>query len=291
MPDYRGPSRRSRLGVTVRTGMHGAIHSLLASIMFFTRVPCGRWYRYDPSHEARASVFLPAVGWLVGAVAAAVYLLTAGWLPANVAVVIVLCTSALLTGAMHEDGFADFCDALGAGGDRKRTLEIMSDPRIGAYGATGLVLALLLKYSTLSALLGGSAPGAPARAAFVFALLIGAHASSRWAAAAIMAVYDHARPDGGPKSASVARRMSGADLALSSVFGLAPVVVLALIGGAPLLAAALSAPIAAGVLASLFLKRLGGYTGDCLGAVQQVAEILFYGAVLTIASFGVPPAP
>lgn len=260
-----------------------SVHSLLASIMFFTRVPCGRWYRYDARHEARACVFLPAVGWLVGAVAAGVYLLAAQWLPANVAVVLAMCATAIVTGAMHEDGFADFLDGMGTGGTAQRRLEVMSDPRLGVFGAVGLFLVLLLKYATLSALFDGSILGAPAYAALVVAVFIGAHASSRLAAVAILAAYDHARPQGGRKTASVARRMSGSDLALASIFGLVPVIGLALIGGAPLLAAALSAPAAMVVLGRMFLSRLGGYTGDCLGAVQQVAEVLFYLAVLAIA--------
>jgi adenosylcobinamide-GDP ribazoletransferase len=166
----------------------------------------------------------------------------------------------LVTGALHEDGLADTADGLGAK-DRARALEIMADSRIGTYGTVALVLTLLARVATLASL------GAPLRVA---AALVAAAAASRAAMAVVMWRQPRARPAGLAAAAgrpTAARVAAGAGLAAAIAFlGLPPV---------PALLGLASLALTAAAVATLLGRRLGGCTGDTLGAVQQLAELAF----------------
>ncbi len=167
-----------------------------------------------------------------------------------------------LTGALHEDGLADTMDGLGGGHTRERALEIMKDPRIGAFGAIALMLVLALKIATLSTL----------PLAWTLTTLIAGHALSRWCAVLLVARLPYARADSSTRAKPVVERVALSDIAIASLFGLAP---LALCGW-PALWGALAAVSVTNLLRPWFLRRLGGYTGDTLGATQQITEVVFY---------------
>ena len=167
------------------------------------------------------------------------------------------------TGAFHEDGLADMVDGLGGGWDKLRILEIMKDSRVGSYGVLATVLALLGKFLLLASL---AAPLVP------FALLAG-HALSRFCATALLASMDYVREDLLAKVKPLATRLTAGGLLFSLLFVLPP---LAMLPPAQALAGGLLAALATVWLAAKFRRWLGGYTGDCLGAVQQVSEIAFY---------------
>jgi adenosylcobinamide-GDP ribazoletransferase len=174
----------------------------------------------------------------------------------------------LATGAFHEDGLADAADGLGGGLTRERALEIMRDSRIGTYGALALGMALALKFAALAAL-------APADAAALVAL---GHGISRYAPVAVVARHPYAR-ETGAKFTAPSVSAAGHRVALATTLALAAALALAL-GPGGALAALAGAALLAALGARRYLRRLGGYTGDCLGATQQMAELgLYLGAL------------
>jgi adenosylcobinamide-GDP ribazoletransferase len=247
------------------------------ALQFFTRLPIPTWVGFEASWLQHASRYFPLVGCVVAAVAAAVYFAAALVLPAPVAAVLSTAASIYLTGAFHEDGFADACDGLGGGLTRERVLEIMKDSRIGAYGAIGIVCMLAAKLSALAML--------PPRVA-VSALFL-AHPLSRLAAASLIWKLDYVRGEG--KTKPLAQQMTTGEFTVAFLTALLPAPVLLATGWIGLdavLAALLAAVLAAVWLGRKLYRRLGGYTGDCLGAVQQVAEVFIYMGVLATLGHG-----
>jgi adenosylcobinamide-GDP ribazoletransferase len=245
--------------------------------MFYTRLPCPAWVGCSDDQLNRSTRYFPAIGWLVGAVVAGVLAAAARLWPAPVAAVLALAAGVLLTGAFHEDGLADVADGFGGGTDRQRTLDIMKDSRVGAYAVIALVLLFGLKAAALTAL---AAAGLwPLTAAVAFA-----HVLSRWSVVTIIWRGDYARADLTSKVKPIGRRISAAGMAAATVW-LLPAVGLAWWRPWWLLAL----PVALGlrlVLAVWFRRRLGGYTGDCLGAAQQIIETAVLLTVLGCLRFG-----
>jgi adenosylcobinamide-GDP ribazoletransferase len=266
------PPMTSRAGVIER-----AVHQLrlfFIALQFFTRLPIPRWVGFEADWLHHASRYLPAVGIVVGVVAAAAYQL-AGWLwPHAIAVLISTVAGIYLTGAFHEDGFADTCDGLGGGVAPHRVLEIMQDSRIGAYGAIGIGLMLAVKCVTLFSL----------SPQMVVAALLLAHPLSRLAAVALIWQLNYVKAEG--KAKPLAQLMSTVEFLIAVTTVLPVAIALHFTGWLSwpaMLAGVVAVAIAAAWLARKFVRRIGGYTGDCLGAVQQVAETAFYLAVLAMA--------
>lgn len=240
-----------------------------AALRFFTRIPVPAWVGHSEVQLSHAARWFPGVGWIVGAIGAVVTLATAWLWPPAIAVLAGMAATVLVTGAFHEDGLTDALDGLGGGWTREQTLAIMRDSRIGSYGAIGLVLVLQIKFAVLYELLAGR--GAVSPAPIFIAALIGGHAVSRLAATALIFALDYARAEG--KSRPLATRLEKGELAFAALWGLAPCVLLPL----PQAVVALTLVALVTWLAGrTFVRRLGGYTGDCLGATQQLTEIAFY---------------
>jgi adenosylcobinamide-GDP ribazoletransferase len=247
------------------------------ALQFFTRLPIPAWVGFEAAWLQHASRYFPLVGVVVAAIAAGVYYAAALVLPAPVAAVLSTAASIYITGAFHEDGFADTCDGFGGGMTKERALEIMKDSRVGAYGAIGIVCMLATKLSGLAML--------PPRVA-VAALFV-AHPLSRLAATALIWRLDYVRGEG--KAKPLAQQMTNAEFAIAALTCLLPAACLLAtdaMAPAAMLAAIVAATAAALWLGRLFVRRLGGYTGDCLGAVQQLAEALIYIAVLATLGHG-----
>ncbi len=253
-------------------------HYLLA-LQFFTRIPVtGRlaaWVGYSPELLRKSAAHFPGVGWLVGLAAALVYAVLARMLPdASYAplVLAVLSTvfTVLLTGAFHEDGLADVADGLGGSHERERALDIMKDSRVGSFGALALVLALLAKVALL-ALLGEADPALACGALFF------AHVLSRFTPLWLIRLLPHVGDTANSKSKPLADSIDLAGLGVALLWTLAALALA--VWWMPEIAWAW--PVLASVLAwlwmwRLFARRLQGYTGDGLGATQQVCEIAFY---------------
>lgn len=249
--------------------MDKLLHQLrlfFVALQFLTRLPTPRWVGFDPAWLHRSGRYFPAVGLCVGLVAAAVFGAAHRAFGPPVAAVLCIAATVLLTGAFHEDGFADTCDGLGGAVGRERALEIMKDSRIGTYGAVGLVLMLGLKAATLASM-------APATAV---AALLFAHTASRAAAVGVMGALPYAGDAGHAKAKPMANQVQPLDVAVA----LATAALLAgwlatawpAAGWSRVASSAIAAALMAVWCARWLKRRLGGFTGDTLGATQQLVE-------------------
>lgn len=255
------------------TRMNGVRHFLLA-LQFFTRVPVtgrlAQWVGFSPQMLRASAAHFPGVGWVVGAAGAVVFVLAVQGVPPLVAALLSTIATVLLTGAFHEDGLADLADGLGGSADRDRALEIMKDSRIGAFGAIALVLALGFKLALLSAI---ALQGAHA---VVVALLAG-HVLSRLAPLFLIRWLPYVGDSGASKSKPLADAISGGAVLIGVLWAVPAAVALFVWQDAGHAAAALAAcAFAALWMARWFRRRLQGFTGDGLGATQQVCEIAIY---------------
>jgi len=260
--------------------MQRQIVLFLVATQFLTRLPTPAWETFQPSWLPQSARYFPLVGVLVGGINVSIWWLLGHWLPPAVTVGLTLAVSLLVTGAFHEDGFADTCDGFGGGTTRDRILAIMKDSRVGAYGAIAICVMLGLKWATCVAI--------PA-SAFPF-MVIGAHMFSRWCACGLIWRLRYVRGDEDAKARPLADSIGGRDWALSGALGALAVSPFALAGNLmpnalvfrALAAAVGVSAVTAVVLARYFRKRIGGYTGDCLGAVQQLTELGFLLAALAV---------
>ena len=253
-------------------------HYLLA-LQFFTRVPVtGRlaaWVGYSPAMLRASAAHFPGVGWLVGLWVALVFTALLWALPGVgaapwVAALGATVAGVLMTGAFHEDGLADLADGLGGSAERARALEIMKDSRIGSFGAIALVLALLCKVALL-ALLAQIDPLHAVAALFL------AQVVSRAAPLPLIFTLSHVGDAAGSKSKPLADALSPAALLAGLLWmALALLLVVALMPGMAWWAGVLGAALGTAWVGRLLWRRLQGFTGDGLGATQQVAEVLFY---------------
>jgi len=230
------------------------------SILVCTRLPLRLSVPAESADVARASWALPVAGALVGgAGASAFWLASELTLPPAIAAALALVATLLITGCLHEDGLADTADGFGGGWDRARKLEIMRDSRLGTYGACALGMSLLTRWAALAAV------ASPMQAA---AALMAAHVAARAALPAFIHVPP-ARADG------LAAQAGRPSLRGAVIAGLIGVLTLALTLGLPAMAIGLALATAAGFLmAWLCLRQIGGQTGDVLGALEQVIEII-----------------
>lgn len=255
--------------------MRYQLELFFTALGFFTRIPVPAWVPWTPERLNHAARYFPLVGWIVGAAGALVLWTSALVLPAGIAVVLSMAATIRLTGAFHEDGWADACDGLGGGWDKLQVLSIMKDSRIGSYGATGLILMLLAKALALTEL-------ASIDTALALVALLAAHPLSRLASTSLIHFLDYVREDESSKSRPLAKRLDGRELAIAVLGGVLP---LMLLPALPALLAGLLVALVSWRAARVFVRRIGGYTGDCLGAVQQVSELACYLGILAAWNF------
>lgn len=242
-------------------------HIFLTAVMFFTRIPVPKSLPYSKDYLNKASRYFPMMGWLVGGVAALVFWACHHWFPMNISIALSMVASILMTGAFHEDGFADMCDGFGGGYTQEKILEIMKDSRLGTYGAVGLGFVLFLKWSSLSHLKAEQIP---------IILLIG-HSLSRLASTSLIQFSQYAREDEKTKAKPLATEMGWPAFIFASVCGIAPLLTY---GSWTIWAVLLPVALMTLYLNRFFNKWIGGYTGDCLGAVQQATEVVIYLSIL-----------
>lgn len=249
------------------------------AVGFLTRLPVPRLPSYQPAWLARSARYFPLVGVIVGVINVGAWWLASRWLPNSVSVGLMLAVSLLVTGAFHEDGFADTCDGFGGGTSAARVLAIMKDSRIGAYGAIGIFMLLGLKWTTLTAIPAAALP----------LLVVTAHMMSRWCACGLLWRLPYVRDGDDAKAKPFAAGLSAGEWFAGGAAGAAAtagVLAALLCAGAgdavpravtlEVLCASIAAAAATAVVAAVYCRqRIGGYTGDCLGAVQQLTEFAF----------------
>lgn len=234
----------------------------LCAVQFLTRVPTPALAGFEPDWISRSARYFPLVGLLVGGCCAAVFWLASqlwsGALPALLAVG----AGVLVTGAFHEDGLADTCDGLGGGGTSERRLEIMKDSRIGTYGALGLGFVLSTKAAALATLPAGLGAWT----------LVAAHAGGRGASVLAMRALAYVRDVDGGKWKPAPSDLGFWEVLAAATFAALP---LALSPAGVVFQGLLAGALLALVLALVARRLLGGYTGDVLGAIEQVFELGF----------------
>ncbi|AND88685.1 MULTISPECIES: adenosylcobinamide-GDP ribazoletransferase [Bradyrhizobium] len=241
--------------------IRNVIADLRIAASFVTLLPVGSSKPAADGAIARATWALPVAGLLVGLAGALVYKISSrlGLTP-NLAALLALATTALITGALHEDGLADTADGLGGGRTRERKLEIMRDSRIGTYGVCALILSFGLRWSALAAI---------ANPWLVTLALCAAHCAARAGVPAFMSLVPPARPDGLSASAGAP---PGRSVAIA--FAVGTLVLTLALGPGKALVGLILLSLAGLILARLAIRQIGGQTGDILGAFEQTGEIV-----------------
>lgn len=233
-----------------------------AAVTFLTRIPFPG--DVDPGDFGLATIYFPIVGALIGAIGAGVFWLASAIWPATVAVLLSLAATVLITGALHEDGLADAADGFGAGGSPERIIDIMKDSRIGSYGAVALILVIITKLAALASL---------SRVDTALALIAG-HTLSRWSSVPLLQRYSYL----GTKGAAFGGTTTALRTAIATVIAVAICAAALQRRAIVAVAVAIVVTVAGGVY---YKRKLGGVTGDCLGATNQLVELAVYLALAT----------
>lgn len=256
--------------------MKEEIRIFFTALMFYTRIPCPKWVDHSEEYINKSTRYFPLMGWIVGGAAATTLIGGSILFSIPVAVILSIMMSVLITGAFHEDGFADVCDGFGGGWTREKILDIMKDSRIGAYGMIGMTLLLLLKlFLTVEIML-----FVEDKWLLLLLIIISSHSISRLIASTFIATHQYVREADTSKVKPVSKAFPTSSIFTSAIFGLLPFAGLILLEKSLLLSLALILPLLGKVyLGRYFNKWIGGYTGDCLGAAQQITEVLFLASI------------
>jgi len=249
--------------------MKKQINLMLTAVMFYTRIPVPHSLPYTEDMLNRSTRYFPLIGWIVGGIGACVFYGLSFIFPKDISVFLSIISTLLVTGAFHEDGFADFCDGFGGGMTKDRIFSIMKDSRIGTYGTVALISILGAKFICLNS----------------FPLLVipvvlwAAHSFSRIMPVIIIFTSFYSIQDLQSKVKPIGKRGKRSDFVIAVFFGLFPMVF------TPWQFIVLIVPLS--LLITYLFKRyiehkINGYTGDCLGALQQIVEIVFYLCLLVV---------
>ncbi len=235
--------------------------NILAAFIFFTRLPFWRIKEVPAEHFRHVVPYWPLVGWLTGGCTALTLWLCGQVLPLSLAWIIAIVVRLLITGCLHEDGFADFLDGFGGGTNRERILAIMKDSHIGTYGVIGLILyfLLLLRVSII-----------PLNTLCIIVLC--GDCWAKFVASQLPNLLPYARKEEESKAKTVYSRMNIAQFVIGLVAGTLPIVLLQ----REFLPILLCPIFTFAVLYFIMKKRIQGYTGDCCGAMFLMCELSFY---------------
>ena len=244
--------------------MKKELRIFFTALMFYTRIPCPKWVDHSQEYLNKATRYFPLIGWIVGAVNVLVIYTFSFIFPSSICVIMTLGASVLLTGASHEDGYADLCDGFGGGWTKSQILEIMKDSRVGTYAVVGLILLIFLKIFTLITLL-------EYELLFCLKSIVLAHVLSRWSVTTIIYTHNYSRADSRSKVKPIAKNLSLTNLLVASLW----VIPCLFLFQSWLIFLVIPIVYAMKIyLARYFQKWIEGYTGDCLGATQQINEIV-----------------
>ncbi|MCE2571577.1 adenosylcobinamide-GDP ribazoletransferase [Motilimonas eburnea] len=231
------------------------------AVTFYTRIPWPSNMAFDSHDLIRGNVFFPLIGWLVAGFAALVCVVTLPFFDPSIAILLSMIATIWLTGAFHEDGFADTCDGFGGGYGQQAILTIMKDSRVGTYASVGLCLLLLLKYQSLLLL-----------PQLLLGLWLG-HSLSRFVPLLLMTGLPYVREQADSKVGAAELKLTRTELVIAALFAAVP---LLLIEPEQVLVLVVVMAVLTYGLYRWFKSVLGGITGDCLGASQQISEAIVY---------------
>lgn len=241
-----------------------------SALMFYTRIPCPGWVGYSPELLNKSTRYFPLIGWIVGGFSFLTYFLSNFLFSNEISVLLSLLAGVLVTGSFHEDGLADAVDGFGGGWTKSSILDIMKDSRLGTYGAVALIFLFAFKFFALKEIVEKLSR---VDVYFLASLFIAYHALARFTAIHITFTSKYSREDETSKSKPIAKDYSFKEILGVYFFGLIPLFILCIFSYKFIF-----------ILIPLYLlyffsqryfnKWLDGYTGDCLGAVEQLAEII-----------------
>ncbi|WP_103072232.1 adenosylcobinamide-GDP ribazoletransferase [Aquimarina sediminis] len=243
--------------------MKREIHIFFTALMFFTRIPCPKWVDHDPEYLKLSTRYFSLVGILVGGIGALVFYGASFVFSVELSLLLSMAATIYITGAFHEDGFADVCDGFGGGWTKEKILLIMKDSRLGTYGTIGLVLLLAIKFASLR----------ETEISYIPLVLISGHSLSRFIATTLIYTHPYVRDTDDSKAKPAAKSMSIYSLLISGVLGIAP---LLFFKNPWIFITLIPMYLSKIFLGVKFKKWIGGQTGDCAGAVQQLSEVIFY---------------
>jgi len=259
--------------------MKKEIRIFFTAMMFLTRLPVPRFTDHSQEYLEKSARYFPVIGWIVAGISWITFIIFNKYIGEDIAIVASIVAGILTTGAFHEDGFADCCDAFGGGWTKEKILTIMKDSRLGTFGVIGLISILATKFLLLKEM-PKFTPDLDSPSINIFLnygnfllLLIAAHSLSRLMGVYTIRFYDYVTDIDASKSKPItSNKPSIGLLAIATIFALAPFLLLDI----RLLVAVIPMALAAWQAGEYFKKWIGGYTGDCLGAIQQITEIVFY---------------
>jgi adenosylcobinamide-GDP ribazoletransferase len=254
------------------------IKIFFTALLFYTRIPCPKNIDHSPDYINKATRYFPLIGWIVGFISFVIFWLSTFLFDNNIAILFSMIAGIFVTGAFHEDGLADVFDGFGGGWTKEKILDIMKDSRVGAFGAIALIFLFAIKFAALNNLF----LKCNATNYYIIALIfITYHSLARLTAIQIVFASSYSRDDENSKAKPIAKTHTAKEILGAYFFGLLPLLFLSLENWRYCL-----------VLGPLFLlyfyckyyfnKWIDGYTGDCLGAVEQIAEcicILYFLAI------------
>jgi len=258
--------------------MKRELQIFFTAVMFYTRIPCPSWVDHDERNISLSTRYLPLIGWIVGVIYGGVIVLASSVFSPLTSILVGTIVSVLLTGAFHEDGFADACDGFGGGWTKEKILAIMKDSRVGTYGVIGLILLFALKVSLTYELFRVDDVS-------LFFIIVSSHALSRMMPVILIAFLRYVRDDNQAKAKPVATGVGIASLGIASFFAIVPILFLAWHAGLSVIVSIIPVLVITFFLARYFKKWIGGYTGDCLGATQQVTEVAYLFSMLILWKF------
>lgn len=242
--------------------MKREIHIFFTALMFFTRIPCPKWVNHQPEYLNESSRYFSLVGIIVGSIGAITFYGFHLILPKEIAILLSMISTIYATGAFHEDGFADVCDGFGGGWTKEKILLIMKDSRLGTYGTLGLLGILGLKFLALNKI----------DSHYIPIILISGHSISRFIATTLLYTHPYVR-ETDSKVKPTSKQITTFGLLVSGLFGLISISFLPSIW---FFMAIIPTYLSKMFLGHKFKKWIGGQTGDCAGAVQQLSEVIFY---------------
>lgn len=248
--------------------MKNELNLLFNALLYYTRIPVPKNICYSEINQSKAFRYFPLIGIFSGGIGALVFYTSNFLLPVSISVLFAIGVMIQITGAIHEDGFADFFDGFGGGATQESILRIMKDSHTGVYGSISISLLMLFKYLSLTEIHEAEIP----------VVLIGAHSISRLFPVYLINFSQYVRTDL-CKSAHTKRKIDGITLTIATIIAFLPLVLFSL----EFVAVYITVSFAILILYRRYLhKKIGGFTGDTLGAIQQITEVVFYIAYISI---------
>jgi adenosylcobinamide-GDP ribazoletransferase len=255
---------------SIRHNVTREVKTFLSALMFFTRIKSPVKFEYDASLMQGILKYFPLAGWITGVISGGVYFLANLAFSPGISALAALTASILATGAIHEDGFADVCDGFGGGWNKTKILHIMKDSAIGVFGTLGVLITFFLRYKLIEEL----------NPIIVPISIIIANSFSRFTPLLVIRFSKYASDDEGKsKSTFLEAGINIRDLIIGFLLAIIPVFLLNNFTAWLILIP----PVLAALYMNWYFKKwIGGYRGDCIGAVQQVSEILLYAGIVLL---------